>query len=51
MLTMYTPGEDVTTQTVINALKTDASEEIVHFEQSTDNESWALLEARIVSTL
>lgn len=32
--------------TVINALKTDASVEIVHIEQSTDNEAWALLEAR-----
>ena len=31
---------------VINALKTDASVEIVHIEQSTDHEAWALLEAR-----
>ena len=31
----------------INALKTDKAVEIVHIEQSIDDEAWALLEARL----
>lgn len=30
----------------INAIKMDASVEVVHIEQVMDNEAWALLEAR-----
>ncbi|HEX6484569.1 MAG TPA: hypothetical protein VF043_37465 [Ktedonobacteraceae bacterium] len=33
--------------TAINALKTDTAVEIVHIEQSIDDEAWALLEARL----
>ena len=31
----------------INALKTDTAVEVVHIEQSIDDEAWALLEARL----
>lgn len=31
----------------INALKSDAAVEVVHIEQSIDEEAWALLEARL----
>src|SRR2546422_372040 len=31
----------------INALKTDTAVQIVHIEQSTDNEAWSLLESRL----
>src|SRR6267154_1008089 len=32
--------------TAVNALKTDAAVEVVHIEQSTDDEAWVLLETR-----
>lgn len=31
----------------INALKTDTAVQIVHIDQSTDNEAWSLLESRL----